>query len=386
MRGEAVTLENIGKTVSETTATNNSNNNNGCLQSTLKFGLGCLGCLIGLPLLFALFIIIIVLIALIFGFSSALFFPLNLFGFDWNGMTTTHPAAGVIALILVLGIPLFSIVYALFSSNKKVKPLSRTFKWSAFIIWIIALIIFIFSGIKLNQEFHKGGWNINILDNIENTVSGSGIIADRTEDLPAFSQLKIDDSLIATVRIRKGNAYQISINGDDNIINNINWELENDVLKLGITDHLNFRKKSNLIIVITTPKITGIKMGSLGQVSIDNKMVSPDFKIEVAGAGTFQADSLYVQNLTCNLGGIGQVTLGGKANQAFIKLEGAGKIDSYNLAVDSLTAQLKGVGSIKSNPVTFLDASLDGVGSITYKEEPKFKQTNTNGVGRIRKE
>ena len=384
MRGEAVTLENIGKTVSETTATNNSNNNNGCLQSTLKFGLGCLGCLIGLPLLFALFIIVIVLMALIFGFSSALFFPLNILGFDWNGIT--HPATGIIASILVLGIPLFSIVYALFSSNKKVKPVSKTFKWSAFIVWIIALIIFIFSGIKLNKEFtynHKG-WNI--FDNIENTISGSGIIADRTENLPAFSQLKIDDSLIATVSIRKGDAYQISINGDDNIINKINWELENDVLKLGITENLNFRKKSNLNIVISTPKITGIKMGSLGQVSIDNKMVTPDLKIEVEGAGSFQADSLYVQNLTCNLGGIGQVTLGGKANQAFIKLEGAGKIDSYDLAVDSLTAQLKGVGSIRCNPVTFFDASLDGVGSITYKEEPKFKQTNTNGVGRIRKE
>ena len=127
-------------------------------------------------------------------------------------------------------------------------------------------------------------------------------------------------------------------------------------------------------------------MGSLGQVSIDNKMTAPDFNLRVEGAGRFSADSLYVQNLTCDLGGVGKVILGGKANRAFIKLEGAGKIDSSDLETDSLTAQLRGVGSIKCNPISFLDASLDGVGKITYKEEPKSKRTATNGVGKLGKE
>ena len=383
MRGEAVTLENIGKTVSETTTTTN---NNSFLDTSLKFGLGCLGCLIGGPLLFALFIIFIVLISLIFGFSSILFFPLDFLGFDWNGITTTHPIAGFIALIFVLGIPLFSIIYALFSSNKKVKPLSKTVKWSALFIWIIALIAFIFSGIRINKEltsqFLTKGWNISY----DHSINDSGNIADRTENLPAFSQLKIDDNLVATIRIRKGDTYQILLNGDDNIINKIKWELENDELKLGITDRLHLGRNSNLIMIILTPEITGVTMEGISKVFIDSKIETSDFRLDVEGAGRFHADSLYVQNLICDLEGVGQVTLGGKAKQAFIKLEGAGKVDSSDLETDSLTARLEGVGSIKCNPITFLDASLEGVGKITYKKEPQSKRTSVNGVGKLGKE
>jgi len=383
MRGEAVTLENIGKTVSETTAA--SSNNGGYLSSFFKFGLGCFGCLVGIPLIFALCIVFIALISLIFGFSGLLFFPLDFLGFDWNGITTIHPLASLIALTLVIGIPLFSIIYALFSSNKKAKPLSKTFRWSAFIVWIIALIVFIFSGIKINNELssqYHNKWNI-FCDN--NIVSGSGIIADRTEDLPAFSQLKIDNNLVATVRVRKGDAPQILINGDDNIIEKINWKLKNDELILGIKDHINFQR-SKLIITITAPEITGIRMSGANKVFIDNKLTADNFNIKVEGIGSFQADSLYVQNLTCNLEGVGKATLGGKAQKAFIRLEGAGKIDSFNLEVDSLTARLEGVGSIRSNPIVFLDASLDGVGKITYKNEPQTRRASMIGVGKVGKE
>jgi len=379
MRGEPVTLENIGKTVSEATSTIK---NNGCINTALKFGMGCLGCLIGGPLLFALIIIFIVLISLIFGFSNFLFFPLDFLGFDWNGVTTIHPIAGSIALIFVLGIPLFSIVYALFSSNKKVNPLRITVKWSIFFIWIIALIVFIFSNIKIMKEVEIR----NVLySNIE-TVDGSGNITDRTEDLPAFSQLTINNNLAATIRIRKGDAYQIILNGDDNILDIVKWELNNDELKLKTIYNINLNKKNSLIIVITAPNITGIKMGALSRVSIDNRIETPNFKLNVEGAGSFHADSLYVQNLTCRLNGIGQVTLGGKAKQASIKLKGAGKIDSSDLETDSITAQLEGVGSINCNPVIFLDATLRGIGKITYKEEPKSKRASVNGVGKFGKE
>ncbi|MCL2649426.1 MAG: DUF2807 domain-containing protein [Candidatus Azobacteroides sp.] len=383
MRGEAVTLENIGKTVSETTTTAS---NNGCLATSLKFGIGCLGCLIGIPLFFALSIVFIVLIALIFGFSSALFYPLNFLGFDGNIISGTHPIIGIIALIFVLGIPLFSIIYALFFANKKVRPINKTTKWAGLLIWIIALIVLISSGFKLNKEFCSNypiNWNIPYC-NVK--ITGSGEIADRRENLPSFSTLKIDDNLIATVRIRQGNNPKILISGDNNIIDKVKWEIDNnnEELKLGISEPVNL--KNDLTVAITTPKISGIKMGALNKVSIDNKIETPDFNLKVEGAGSFYADSLYTANLVCKMKGVGKVYLGGKAKKAYLRLRGAGEIDAYALETDSLTAQLEGVGAIRCNPVDFLKASLDGVGNITYKEEPKFKQVSINGVGKLKKE
>ena len=158
MRGEAVTLENIGKMVSETITTINKDND-GCLSTFLKFGLGCLGCIIGVPLIFALCIVLIVLFAVLFGgitgiTSTLLTVPLAHFGLDpiIISISSIYPIIGAIASVLVLGIPLFSIIYALFESIMQLKPLNKTIKWICLIIWISALLAVIFSGIKINDE------------------------------------------------------------------------------------------------------------------------------------------------------------------------------------------------------------------------------------------
>jgi len=389
MRGEAVTLENIGKTVSETIATANKNND-GCLNTSLKFGMGCLGCLVGIPLVFALSIVLIVLFALLFGAAGILLTPLDFLGLDWCLISTTHPVVGAIASVLLLGIPLFSIIYALFVAISKTKPLNKIIKWTFLIVWLISLILVISSGFRIvgknhSCDFHKGK---HIIYNSNNGgIAGSGQLADRVETLPLFSRLKINDDLIGTIRIKQGKESQILINGDDNIIKKVEWNLSDDgELKLGVHDNINFRSLRNLIIVITTPKITEISLSSISKVFIDNKMETSDFKIMLEGTGSFFADSLYVNNLICNLEGLGKINLGGKAKKAHISLEGAGKINASEMETDSLVARLQGLGSIRCNPVSFLDASLEGLGKITYKNKPKSVQSSVDGIGKLGKE
>ncbi len=383
MRGEPVTLENIGKTVSETA---NKINNDGCLYSMLKFGLGIFGALIGIPILFALVIVFIVLISLLFGFSGLLFFPLDFLGFDWNIPLGIPHVIGIIALIFVLGIPLFSIVYALFSAiyalfsaNKTVKPINNAVKWASLSIWIIALIVLIFSGIKLSNElWSNNSVNWDVTYNDANT-------ANRTENLPSFSTLKIDDNLVATVKIRQGDNPKISINGNNNTIDKVKWELNNnEVLKLEMTNSIY--PKNNLVIDITTPKISGISTEGLSKILLNNKIETSHLNIQVEGAGSLYADSLFTDNLNCKMEGVGKIFLNGKAQKAHLELEGAGNIDAYELKTDSLTVQLEGVGNIRCNPILFLNASLEGVGNITYKDEPQSKQISMNGVGKLKKE
>ena len=390
MRGEAVTLENIGKTVSETIAATN-NNSNGFFSAVLKLGTGCLGCLVGLPLAFALFIVFIVLFALLIGgITGNLFIPLHFLGLDWGIVSVVHPVVGTIAFILLLGIPLFFIIYALFAAISKTKPLNKIIKWLCLIVWIIALIVVIFSGFgivsKNNSCKFRVGKHITCNANKEG-ITGSGQMADRTDTLPLFSRLKINDELIGTIRIKQGEESQILINGDENLIDKIEWRInDNGELKLGVQDHINLCSLSNLIIVITTPKITEVDISSIAKIFIDNKIESSDFKINLKGAGSFSADSLYTKNLICNLEGIGKINLGGKTNQANLRLEGAGKIDASALEADSLVARLQGIGAIRCNPVSFLDATLKGIGKISYKNKPKSVQSFVDGIGKLGEE
>jgi hypothetical protein len=67
-------------------------------------------------------------------------------------------------------------------------------------------------------------------------------------------------------------------------------------------------------------------------------------------------------------------------------MEGAGSIDASGLIADSVFAKVEGIGSIKCNPISYLKGSVNGIGSLTYKEEPKEKDMEMSGIGKIGKE
>ena len=385
MKGEPVTLENIGKTVSETITSVKTNEIESFLSAVFKIWVIIFGCIIGLPLLIVFFVLVVVLIAIIFGAGSLFFIPLDFLGFDCIPMNGTYPVIGIVSLIVIIGIPLFSIIYSIFFSNRKVSSSSKKMKLVGFLIWIIAFATFIFSGVQFAKQYNWNvPWNIHYSSN-RIIIEESGQITDRNEDLPDFDTLKLDNNLTIDVKIRQeiNTKPKIIIHGDENIIDKIAWKMEDGKLKLFAKNGYYVFNNRNLTVFITTPKMKGVIINSSGKVTIENKIETSDFEIKIDGSGHFYSDSLYCSSVSCYLNGAGKIIAGGEAESVQLFLKGIGEIDAKNLEAHSVLANLKGVGSIKCNPVESLDASVNGVGKITYKNEPKNKKMLFKGVGKI---
>lgn len=185
MRGQSVTLENIGKTVTDGFEKVSSNINDhissektrSTLQKladvfvsvvgfVLKAGAIILGIILTPILLLALFIVVIVTIAFFAGGAGLLYHltPLSGFDFLYSGAPAYINLIGGIGSILLLGIPVIALVYLLFGQIFKFKPLSPAAKWTLLILWIISLIICCVyayqTGIDLDWNMIKGhGWN-----------------------------------------------------------------------------------------------------------------------------------------------------------------------------------------------------------------------------------
>ncbi len=160
MRGKSVTLENIGKTVTdgfEKVSSNvndyvNSDKPRSFLQqladlfvNVVGFILKFLAILIGIillpPLLLVAFILVIVTFALIAGGTGVLY-HLSPFGADLLAGTPIPLAImGCIGFILLIGIPIFALVYAICMQLFKAKPLPNTAKWTLLILWIISVAL-----------------------------------------------------------------------------------------------------------------------------------------------------------------------------------------------------------------------------------------------------
>jgi len=385
MRGKPITVENIGKTVAAESEPVSPNGNNGCLAGFIDLFVGLLkvfliglGCLVGLPLLFALFVVIIALFAALFGVGGGLLGAIPSF------FTVDNPVLATTAMLLVTGIPVVALIYTLIAHIAKLKPLSQLVKWVFLIIWVMALLLFLSSGFRIDRN----NWLRNfsyISDN--QSIRGNGILSERTVDLnEPVSYVEIDKNLYASLQIEQiqSDTASIVISGDDNLIDQVKYDLQDGRLVLSSFNPL--RSENNLIIRLQTSKLKGIRSNVVGNIQMNRAFVGDELEIGINGPGSLHADSLYLHSLVVRSEGIASVTLSGKADKARFNLAGAGKIDALELVSDTVYASVDGVGSIQCNPVEYLDGHLKGVGKITYKDEPKIKNVVSMGVGKIGRE
>jgi phage shock protein PspC (stress-responsive transcriptional regulator) len=397
MQGKPVTVENIGKTVASD-AERFSERQSGLAQTSsviLKICLAVLFCVFVVPLLFVIILVIILLFALLFGFGDGFinFLPEigdaeigPIFSFLSNSMAATFS-------ILILSIVLcVAFIFGIIACFSKSKPVNKGIKWTIIIILILAFILFFWSMFKINRPYKFLNWDWEIQStewngNTYQTINGNGIQAEkdyffsepvksiRTKNLSVQLQIEQTDSIEGSM----------TLIGDENLIDKIEHRIDNNQLYLS-TGQYRFRSIGNpLVIRVRTAELKKITSNSTGNIYIPNAFKADDFKIKLNDAGKFQADSLDVQSLVVDSEGVGSVILTGIARKADFKLDGVGSINALELVSDTVYANVGGVGSIKCNPKDYLKGKVTGVGNLTYKEEPRVKNTVTSGIGKIGK-
>lgn len=183
MRGKSVTLENIGKTVTDGFEKVSNNVNDymssdkprSFLQkladlfvSMIGFILKFLAILIGIVLLPVLllivFVLVIIAIALVVG-GTGILYHLSPFGMDlYSGAPIPLVVLGCIGTIILIGIPVFSLLYAVCGQLFNLKQLPATARWTLLILWILSLVA---CGIYLYQT-GLNGWSTLPWNNLFN--------------------------------------------------------------------------------------------------------------------------------------------------------------------------------------------------------------------------
>ena len=384
MCGKPITVENIGKTVTSGVEPAFPKKQKGCLSgfidvivALLKVFLVGMGCF----MLFGLVVSIIITILIILGLSGGLLGAFPAFFAFHPFVFSNHPLLSSAALLFVLGIPVIALIYAIIAHFAKLKSLNRSVKFVFFIIWIFAFITFLFSGFKIETT----KWNWNWADDDGSAIRGNGIFRQITHNLnEPVKNVEVGKFLCANLLIEQtwDNSPSIEIKGDENLVEQVKYVLQDGRLILSSNNKLYC--DNNLKISLKTNDLKSISTGFIGNVQMNSAFYGEELKIGMSGAGNFSADSLFINSLTVNSGGIASIRLSGKANKAQFDLSGAGKIDAFELVSDTVFARVNGVGSIQCNPLEYLDGRLLGIGKITYKQEPKSKKFVSAGIGRMK--
>jgi hypothetical protein len=188
--------------------------------------------------------------------------------------------------------------------------------------------------------------------------------AEQTRSVGPFTS--VSNTGPVSVRIEVGKPQSITVSGKDDLVDDLQTEVVGNELRLHLKrDSVTFNSHhGSLRVTITVPQLTAFSMAGAGETVITH-MSGDSLDLHFAGAGSLKADGS-VKDLKLDVGGVGS-------------------IDTRELHADTATVNVGGVGSVKVWAGTRLDASVGGVGSLTYYGDPKTVNTSGGGLGSISK-
>ena len=192
-------------------------------------------------------------------------------------------------------------------------------------------------------------------------VKGNGNLASEMRKLSNFKAIEIAigyDKII----VNCGEEPSIHISGDENILPLITTRISKGILT--IESDSTFETKADSEIIINVKSLKEFTFDGVGETVIQN---------------------VNSEKFTCNINGVGSCDLKGKVKSFNISVNGVGSVNARELIADDVVANLNGVGSVKLYAKNSLNASVNGVGGLTYFGNPTELILNDSGIGGITK-
>jgi hypothetical protein len=185
--------------------------------------------------------------------------------------------------------------------------------------------------------------------------------------------------LDATVWIAQGSESDITINAQENILDELDLRVRNNTLFITtdrcIWDH------SPIEIFITIPEVKHLILSGAGQIVGENKFTSENIEILVSGSGSI-ALSLESGRVESTITGSGDLMLEGTANVASHRISGSGNLRAFDLKSTTAEIIVSGSGRAQVWVTNYLAVNISGSGQVFYHGTPTM-DLNISGSGKV---
>lgn len=191
-------------------------------------------------------------------------------------------------------------------------------------------------------------------------VKGSGNAKTETRNVSGFN--RVDASNAVNVEITVQNNFSVTVEADDNLLQNIKTEVSGDTLKIYSEEGMSTKSKIN--VKISMPQIEGLELSGASNGNVTN-VKADSFEIKASGASKVKID--------------------GTAKELNAEASGASKLDAENLRVENADVEATGASSAVVSATDQLNLEASGASRISYTGEPKSIKQNATGASSIGK-
>jgi len=211
-------------------------------------------------------------------------------------------------------------------------------------------------------------------------VLGSGEIVTETRHISGFTTVEL--SGIGTLIIEQGGKESLEITAEENILKYLKSDINGRNLRLGVDDFVSIEPTKEIIYHLTVKKLETIEISGLGNIEIKTLETSGlDFKI--SGSGNAYIGNLQAESLNLQISGLGNIEIGGSVEDQRIELSGAGNYNAKDLKSSKARIEISGTGKATVWVENELDVELSGMGNLQYYGSP-ILSTEISGMGTVK--
>ncbi len=221
--------------------------------------------------------------------------------------------------------------------------------------------------------FAQSWWN-------SKKVKGNGNLITEKRNVGSFDEVSLSGSF--DVILVSGKEGKITLEGEENILPYIITEVKNGTLKIKVKRNTNIKTRRKLTVTVPFEDIDGVALGGSGSIIAKNTIKGNNVSFSVGGSGSIKAP-VNAKKIKASIGGSGNIDLKGNGKELKCSIAGSGNVRAYNLDVNTLSVSVAGSGDVEATVSERIKASIAGSGSVYYKGDAKYIDTNSVGSGDV---
>ncbi len=199
------------------------------------------------------------------------------------------------------------------------------------------------------------------------TLSISGFAQGNKRILSDFNAIKINGN--TSINYSLGNENSVSVEPAELSIDNIVTDIEDGTLSISCKKGFDASKAK---ILITSKNLEQIKAKGASRFFSETAVALAKLKIKAEGASLIQMN-LKVEDLTIISEVASSIDIKGSAAKMNVELEGASSLNALNLIANDATINVSGASKANVNVKNELNGKVNGLGNISFKDEPLKK-------------
>ncbi len=246
-------------------------------------------------------------------------------------------------------------------------------------ITLVLLLLTIHTGFSARQ--HAQNWFVK-----KASAAGyerGGPRKTETRTVGAFTELEVSSAI--QVIFTQGSAQPLTLEADEDMINNIRTEVHGNTLEIKLrSGEYSYRNTGRIIVTLSAPVLEAVSLTGASEFNTTNTIKASHFEIDVTGASVVKA-ALDVQDLKLESTGASTLKLSGKADKCKFSFTGASMVRAYDLAAHEVYVKASGASVAEIFADKELEVSATGASVVRYKGDASMRNMSATGASTCRK-